>query len=159
MLKKKLDDKDRIIKEKEEEVEMKEQHVVAKEKIIAEREEIIKSLTTQLEDKNKMMEEYQQSREPAGDTNNAEVSCTVKPVLSSHSKGAPKMGFITNYRLMQVKSIVECSKGSILQYFRPSLSYHLTLRPSFRLSLNGHFRQVLLYIETFIQNVRFPESR
>ena len=24
---------------------------------------------------------------------------------------------------MQVKSIAECSKGSILQYFRPSLSY------------------------------------
>ena len=93
LLKKKLDDKDRIIKEKEEEVELKEQHVVAKEKIIAEREEIIKSLTTQLEDKNKMMEEYQQSREPAGDTDDAEVSCTVKPVLSSHSKGTPKMGF------------------------------------------------------------------
>ena len=29
---------------------------------------------------------------------------------------------------MQVKSIAECSKGSILQYFRPSLSYHLSLR-------------------------------
>ena len=25
---------------------------------------------------------------------------------------------------MQVKRIAECSKGSILQYFRPSLSYH-----------------------------------
>ena len=34
----------------------------------------------------------------------------VKPVLSSHSKK-------TNYRLMQVKSIAECSKGSILQSF------------------------------------------
>ena len=33
----------------------------------------------------------------------------------------------TNYRFMQVKSIAECSKGSILQYFRPSLSYHLSL--------------------------------
>ena len=29
---------------------------------------------------------------------------------------------------MQVKSIVECSKRSILQYFWPSLSYHLSLR-------------------------------
>ena len=28
---------------------------------------------------------------------------------------------------MQVKSIAECSKGSILQYFRPSLSYHFSL--------------------------------
>ena len=29
---------------------------------------------------------------------------------------------------MQVKSIAECSMGSILQYFGPSLSYHLSLR-------------------------------
>ena len=47
---------------------------------------------------------------------------TVKSVLSSHSKKK------TNYHLMQVKRIAECSKGSILQYFRPSLSYHLLLR-------------------------------
>ena len=51
---------------------------------------------------------------------------TVKPVLSGHSKRRPKFNFKTNYRLMQVKSIAECSKGSILQYFRPSLSYHLS---------------------------------
>ena len=30
---------------------------------------------------------------------------------------------------MQVKSITECSEGSILQYFRASLSYHSSLRP------------------------------
>ena len=36
---------------------------------------------------------------------------TVNPVLRGHSKKK------TNYRLMQVKSIAECSKGSILQYF------------------------------------------
>ena len=29
---------------------------------------------------------------------------------------------------MQVKSIAECFKGSILQYFQPTLSYHLSLR-------------------------------
>ena len=39
-----------------------------------------------------------------------------------------KLGFKTDYRLMQVNSIAECSNGSILQYFRPSLSYHLPLR-------------------------------
>ena len=44
------------------------------------------------------------------------VDYTVKPVLSGHLKKK------TNYRLMQVKSIAECSpsecsKGSILQYF------------------------------------------
>ena len=36
---------------------------------------------------------------------------TVKPVLKGHLKKK------TNYHLMQVKSIVECSKGSILQSF------------------------------------------
>ena len=46
---------------------------------------------------------------------------------------------------MQVKSIAECSKGSILQYFGPSLSYHLLLRYLFCLSLSGRLRQVLLY--------------
>ena len=63
----------------------------------------------------------------------------VKLVLSSHSKKK------TNYCLMQVKSIAECSKGSILQSFRPSLSYHLLLRPLFYLSLSGCIRQVLLF--------------
>ena len=29
-------------------------------------------------------------------------------------------------RMLQVKCIAECSKGSILQYFRPSLSYNLS---------------------------------
>ena len=40
---------------------------------------------------------------------------TVKTVLSGHSKRTPKLFFKTDYRLMQ----------GILQYFRPSLSYHL----------------------------------
>ena len=48
---------------------------------------------------------------------------TVKPVLSGHSKRRLKLVFKIDYPLMQVKSIAECSKGSILQYFRPSLSY------------------------------------
>ena len=46
---------------------------------------------------------------------------------------------------MQVKSLAECSKGSILQYFRPSLSYHLSLRSLFCLLLSGCLTQVLLY--------------
>ena len=45
---------------------------------------------------------------------------------------------------MQVKSIAKCSKGSILQYFRPSLSYHLSIRSLFCLFLSGRARQVLL---------------
>ena len=59
-----------------------------------------------------------------------------------HSKRRPKLVFKTDYRLMQVKSIAECSKGSILQYFQPSLSYHLSLRSLFCLCLNGRLRQV-----------------
>ena len=46
---------------------------------------------------------------------------------------------------MQVKTIAECSKGSILQYIRPSLSNHLSLRSLFCLFLSGPFTQVLLY--------------
>ena len=34
----------------------------------------------------------------------------------------------------------------ILQYFRPSLSYHLSLRPLFCLFLSGLLRQILLYL-------------
>ena len=53
--------------------------------------------------------------------------------------------FKKNYRLMQVKSIAECSKRrSILHYFWPLLSYHLSLRPLFSLFLSGHFTRVLL---------------
>ena len=50
-------------------------------------------------------------------------------------------------RLMLVKSIAECSKWSILQYFRHSLSYHLSIRFLFCLFLSGRLRQVLLFIE------------
>ena len=46
---------------------------------------------------------------------------------------------------MQVKSIAECSKRSILQYFRISLSYHLSLRSVFCLFLSGRLRHILLY--------------
>ena len=46
---------------------------------------------------------------------------------------------------MQVKSIAECSKGSIVQYFRSSLSYHFVFKTFFYLFLSGRLRQVLLY--------------
>ena len=65
----------------------------------------------------------------------------VKPPLSKDRKLVLK----TNYCLMQDKSIAECSKGSIQQYFRPSLSYHLSLRSLFCLFLSGCLTQVLLY--------------
>ena len=48
------------------------------------------------------------------------------------------MVFKTNYWLIR-------SKGSILQYFRPSLSYQLSLRSLFCLFLSGRFTLVVLY--------------
>ena len=70
---------------------------------------------------------------------------TVKTcVKNGHSQNDQIMVFKTDYRLMQVKNIAECSKGSILQYFRPSLNYLLSFRPLFCLFLSGPFTQVLL---------------
>ena len=63
----------------------------------------------------------------------------------------PKLVFKTNYHLMQVKSIAECSKGSILQYFRPSLSYHLSLRYLYGLFLSGRLRPVLMYYSPHVR--------
>ena len=48
--------------------------------------------------------------------------------LKGLSKRRPKLVVKTDYRLMQVRSIAECSKGSILQCIRPSLNYNLSLR-------------------------------
>ena len=62
----------------------------------------------------------------------------------------PKVGFQDQFSLMQVKIISECSPWNILQYIRPSLSYHLSLRILFCLCLSGRFTQVLLYsIDTY----------
>ena len=60
-----------------------------------------------------------------------------------------KLVFKTNYCFMQVKSIAECSKGSILQYFRPSFMIKLpfVIKIFFCLLLSGHFIQVLLYLQ------------
>ena len=51
-----------------------------------------------------------------------------KTCLELSLKKDGKLVFKTYYRLMQAKSIAECSKESILQYFQPSLSYHLSFR-------------------------------
>ena len=60
---------------------------------------------------------------------------------NGQSQKDPKLVFKTNYRLMQVRSIAECSKGSILQYFRPALRSLLCL------FLSGNFTQVLLFVD------------
>ena len=69
-----------------------------------------------------------------------------KTCLKQVSK-KPKLFFNTDYRLMQVKSIAECSNGSILQYFQPALSCTFPFIPLFWLFLSGRLRQVLLYID------------
>ena len=55
---------------------------------------------------------------------------------------------VTNGSLMKVKSIVECSKGCILQYFWPALSDNLSWKKTiFDLFESDRFRQVLLYVK------------
>ena len=82
----------------------------------------------------------------------------VKPVYNGHPQKDRKFVFKTNYHLTQVKSIAECSKGSILQYFLPSLSYHLSFRSlvfsifewlfnsGFTVREIPHFSQILGYV-------------
>ena len=76
-----------------------------------------------------------------------------------------KMVFKTDYHLMLVKSIAECSRehsatqGNILQYFQPSLSYPLSLiRPLFCLFLSGRFTQGLLYVYLNISQTQSTSS-
>ena len=73
-------------------------------------------------------------------------SYTVKPVLSSHSKRTPKMGFQDQLSLNAGKKYCRMLQESILQYFQPSLSYYLSLRPLFCPFLRGRLRQVLLFV-------------
>ena len=55
------------------------------------------------------------------ETNQGELTVfsvsTVKPVLSGHSKKTPKLVFKTDYLLMQVESIAECSKRAFCNTF------------------------------------------
>ena len=69
---------------------------------------------------------------------------TIKPVLSGRSKRIPKLGFQGRLSLNAGQKYCRMLHESILQYFRPSLSYHLSLRPLFCLFLSDHLRQVLL---------------
>ena len=70
---------------------------------------------------------------------------TAKPVYDSHSKLDKTKILMTNGSLLKVKSIAECFPWSILQYFWPVLSDHLSWEPIFCLFESGHFTQVLLY--------------
>ena len=46
------------------------------------------------------------------------------------------------------------SNGSILQYFQPSLIYHLSLRSMFCQFLSGHFTQVIK-VDKFVMLKRY----
>ena len=74
--------------------------------------------------------------------NNKYSKTCVKRPLSKR----PKIGFQDQLLLNAGQKYCRCSKASILQFFRPSLSYHLSLRSMFFLFLSGHFTQLLLYI-------------
>ena len=53
-------------------------------------------------------------------------TCVKRPL--SNSQKDQILVFKTNYRLMQAKSIAECSMGSILQYFPPSFKIQSVIK-------------------------------
>ena len=61
---------------------------------------------------------------------------TVKP------QKRPKIGVQDRLSLNAGQKYCRMLQGSILQYFQPALSYHLSLRPLFCLFLSGRLRQV-----------------
>ena len=72
---------------------------------------------------------------------------TVKPILNAHLKRWPKIGFQDRLLLNAGQKYCRILQESILQYFQPSLRYHLPLRPKlFCLFLSCHLRQAILYI-------------
>ena len=56
---------------------------------------------------------------------------------------------------MKVKSIAECSKESILQYFWPTLSNNWSWKQIFGLFESDCFTQVLLYIDILCVQVYY----
>ena len=66
-----------------------------------------------------------------------------------------KIGFKERLSLNAGQTIAECSKESILQYFQPSSSYHLSLRSLFCLLLSGRLRLVLLYVKVTVNKILF----
>ena len=73
-------------------------------------------------------------------------SCHSKTCVKRPLKNNKTKIFITNWSLMKVESIAECSPWSILQYFWPALSDNWSWNPIFRLFESGSFTQVLLYV-------------
>ena len=76
----------------------------------------------------------------------AQVAYYSKTCLKRSPKKKAKNGLKNRSSLYAGQKYCRMLQDSILQYFRPSLSYHLSLRYLFCLFLSGRFRQVLLYI-------------
>ena len=82
----------------------------------------------------------------AGPSEPSLLAYTVKP-LKRPLKKKTKIGFKDRLSLNAGQKYCRMLQESILQYFQPSLSYHLLLRPLFSLFLSGLFRQVLLEMQ------------
>ena len=69
-----------------------------------------------------------------------------KTLQNGHSKIDKAIKILmTNGPLMKVKSIAECSRWSILQYFWPALSDNWSWKPIFGLFESGRFKFTLLH--------------
>ena len=88
-----------------------------------------------------------------------EILTTVKPVSSGHSKRRPKIGFHDLLSLNASQKYCRMLQESILQYFRPSLSYHLSLKPLFCIFLSDRLSQVLLYISSAYHDSCVPAEK
>ena len=82
---------------------------------------------------------------------NIEIVNTVKPVLSGHSKRRPNIVYSDQFLLNAGQKYCRMLQESILQYFQPSLSYHLSFRTLLCLFLSGRLRHVLLYQATTVR--------
>ena len=74
-----------------------------------------------------------------------------KTCLKRPLKTNTKIGFQDRLPLNAGQKYCRMLQESMLQYFRPSLSYHLSLRPLFCQFLSGRLRQVLLYVCSYIR--------
>ena len=69
-----------------------------------------------------------------------------KTGLKRPHKKKTKTDFLDRLSLNAGEKYCRMLQESILQYFQPSLSYRLSLRPLFCLFLSGRLSQVLLYM-------------
>ena len=76
----------------------------------------------------KHLMQYKVKKAPPPLTSDISCTTTVNPV-SGHSKRIPQMGFQGRLSINAGQKYCRMLKESILQYFRPSLSYHLSLKP------------------------------